>query len=149
MKRIIRNLNKTFNEVKKLSLKSQKNFYLEKILESYTSEEIIEAINFYLLLIKDGVNISCFDNMDIECEDLVVFFQYNENDKSDDDLLDEVWIIVNDLCYKVLGKNNRRLILPITLKDLELKINYDVSEEDIVKVIKYILLELSILANLI
>lgn len=149
MKRITRNLNKTFNEVKKLSLKSQKKFYLERILESYTLEEIIEAINFYLQLIKEKANISNFENMDKECEELIVFFQDNEDAKSEDDLLDEVWLIVNDLCYKVLGKNDRMLILPITLKDLELKIDCDISKENIVKVIKYIVLELSILANLI
>lgn len=149
MEKIMRDLSKNFNEIKKFSLKSQKKFYLEKILESYTLEEIVEAINFYLQLIKNKADISNFENMDKECEDLIVFFQYNEDAKSEDDLLDEVWLIVNDLCYKALGKNDRMLVLPITLRDLELKIDYDIPKENIVKVIKYILLELSILANLI
>ena len=149
MEKIMRDLSKNFNEIKKFSLKSQKKFYLEKILESYTLEEIVEAINFYLQLIKNKADISNFENMDKECEDLIMFFQYNEDAKSEDDLLDEVWLIVNDLCYKALGKNDRMLALPITLRDLELKIDYDIPKENIVKVIKYILLELSILANLI
>ena len=149
MEKIMRDLSKNFNEIKKFSLKSQKKFYLEKILESYTLEEIVEAINFYLQLIKNKADISNFENMDKECEDLIMFLQYNEDAKSEDDLLDEVWLIVNDLCYKALGKNDRMLVLPITLRDLELKIDYDIPKENIVKVIKYILLELSILANLI
>ena len=53
MEKIMRDLSKNFNEIKKFSLKSQKKFYLEKILESYTLEEIVEAINFYLQLIKN------------------------------------------------------------------------------------------------
>lgn len=74
MEKIMRDLSKNFNEIKKFSLKSQKKFYLEKILESYTLEEIVEAINFYLQLIKNKADISNFENMDKECEDLIMFF---------------------------------------------------------------------------
>ena len=76
MEKIMRDLSKNFNEIKKFSLKSQKKFYLEKILESYTLEEIVEAINFYLQLIKNKADISNFENMDKECEDLIMFFFY-------------------------------------------------------------------------
>lgn len=146
--KIAKNLNKTFNEIQKLNKKTRKNYYLEKILKSFSIEEIIEEINIYLKKIKSIDKISEFDKLDLECEEFIILFHYNEISRNEDELLDEVWLIVNELCYKALGKNGRKLNLPISLSDLEIIINSDILEENVEKVIKYILLELSIIVNL-
>ena len=146
--KIAKNLNKTFNEIQKLNKKTRKNYYLEKILKNFSIEEIIEEINIYLKKIKSIDKISEFDKLDLECEEFIILFHYNEISRNEDELLDEVWLIVNELCYKALGKNGRKLNLPISLSDLEIIINSDILEENVEKVIKYILLELSIIVNL-
>lgn len=141
-------LNKVFKEIKKLSINSKKVLYVEEIFTISSLSEIEKLINIFLQQIKEKAKIENFDTIYDKCDEYMLFFHYNKNSKDDSIMMDEEYVIVKELCYKLMGKNNRKIKIPIDLSDLELLISAYFSEEDFKKILEFMVLRLFIITNL-
>ena len=134
------------------------DYYLDEIFSKVTklnkteSKEILEnLINYYLKKIRDikinhEINFSSPD-----FDEIANFFKYNKNDKENKNtsrIIDEADYVVDELCSKVIGSNNRVLELPLKIEYIE---NYCIGsiirKEDINKALIWIVLKLSIIYN--
>ena len=86
------------------SIQNLKNDEKEKILENIINNQLLELKN-----IPEGTIISVFKQVD-EITDYFIKF-YDDNS----DIVSECDDIANDLLFKSLGRNNRKLELPINL----------------------------------
>ena len=86
------------------SIQNLKNDEKEKILENIINNQLLELKN-----IPEETIISVFKQVD-EITDYFIKF-YDDNS----DIVSECDDIANDLLFKALGKNNRKLELPINL----------------------------------
>ena len=134
------------------------DYYLDEIfskiknLSENESKEVLESlINYYLKNIRD-IKISHEINFsDPDFDEIANFFKYNKNDKENKNtsrIIDEADYVVDELCSKVIGSNNRILELPLKIEYIE---NYCigsvVKKEDLIKALIWIVLKLSIIYN--
>lgn len=148
-----------FTIIKKINL-------LEELIDSINSFEfhysleiifkddnnLENLINYYLEKIRNTCNIENINNLSIKSNSISKHFDYNyvvsDNDiiKNNSNIIEEAEIISDDLIYKVLGRNNRYISLPISLNNI---CNYSISnyinDKDINKVIYWIILKLAII----
>ena len=149
IEKINKRLNKVFKDIKKLSNNSKKVFYVEEIFKTCSLSEIEKLINIFLQQIKKKAKTENFDIIYKNCDEYMLFFRYSKNSKGDSCMMDEEYIIIEELCYKLMGKNNRKINLPIDLSDLELLISANFIEDDVKKILEFMVLRLFIITNLI
>lgn len=134
------------------------NYYLDEIFtkiknlsETDTKKVLEELINYYLKNIRDVKINHEIDFSDPDFDEIADFFKYDKNDNNDKNtsrIIDEADYVVDELCSKVIGNNNRMLELPIKMEYIE---NYCIGsiikKDEVIKTLMWIVLKLSIIYN--
>ena len=121
------------------------------IFKEFDNNKLESFINFYLDCIKNITN----KVIDIKiCDSILDYFDYNYNVSDYETrtknygIMEEANIICDDLIKKITNSNDRNITLPISLNNIiDYSISSYINNEDINKVIYYILIKLSIIYN--
>lgn len=152
---ILENFDEKINKIKSIEYHYDLSS-LFNVLDDKSKQEREETfellINYYLEELVNTTSLSKVIKMNFDVNEVVEFFDYTYLIQDEEEkryyymIKEEADCVVDDLIYKVYGRNKRKIELPIKIKDIkDFSISNLVLEKDIDKVMFWIILKLAVI----